>query len=285
MPTIWKPDMTKTQRLEGRVALVTGAGSGIGQAICRRLAEEGARLAVLDRDEAAARATAAGLAGDSHSLVADVARIDDMHRAVAEVVARFGRLDIAVNAAGVGASASLVETSMETWQRVIDVCLTGVFVSTQAQARQMIAQGGPGVIVNIASTNAQQAGEGLAAYCAAKAGAEMLGRVAALELAAHGIRVASVGPGLTDTPMVARLLANPAARREFLDNIPLNRPARPEDIAAAVAFLASDDAAYVTGQTLYVDGGASMMRYPSLASRRPPAAAVMDATDAAGARR
>lgn len=275
--------MTKTDRLEGRVALVTGAGSGIGQAICCRLVQEGARLAVLDRDEGAAQATAASLGGDALSLVADVACVEDMSRAIAQVVARFGRLDIAVNAAGVGASASLVETSIETWQRVIDVCLTGVFVCMQVQARQMMTQGGPAVILNIASTNAQQPGEGLAAYCAAKAGAEMLGRVAALELAAHGIRVASVGPGLTDTPMVARLLANPAARREFLDNIPLNRPARPEDIAAAVAFLASDDAAYVTGQTLYVDGGASMMRYPSLASRRPPAAAPADASAAEGA--
>ena len=266
--------MSESRRLQGRVALVTGAGSGIGRAICTRLAADGARLVALDRDLSAAEATASTLDTDALAVVADVASVDDMQRAVAQTVAHFGRLDIAVNAAGVGASALLVDTSLETWQRVMDVCLTGVFVSSQAQARQMIAQGGAAVIINIASTNAQQPGEGLAAYCAAKAGAEMLSRVSALELAAHGIRVAAVGPGLTDTPMVARLLANPAARGEFLDNIPLNRTARPEDIAAAVAFLASDDAAYVTGQTLYVDGGASMKRYPSLASRKPPALAV-----------
>ncbi|SEB25974.1 SDR family NAD(P)-dependent oxidoreductase [Variovorax sp. YR216] len=265
--------MIHVNRLEGRVALVTGAGSGIGHAICTRLAEEGARIVALDRDAAAANATATAIGDDAYAVAADVANVEDMQRAVAEVVERFGRLDIAVNAAGVGASSLLVDTQMETWQRVMDVCLTGVFVSSQAQARQMIAQGGPAVIVNIASTNAQQPGEGLAAYCAAKAGVDMLSRVAALELAPYGIRVAAVGPGLTDTPMVARLLANPSARDAFLDNIPAGRPARPEDIAAAVAFLASDDAAYVTGQTLYVDGGASMMRYPSLASRRAGAAA------------
>jgi NAD(P)-dependent dehydrogenase (short-subunit alcohol dehydrogenase family) len=266
--------VTIPTRLQGRVALVTGAGSGIGQAICSRLAQEGARVVALDRDPAAAAATAEVLGGGALAVTADVASAADMQRAVAETARCFGRLDIAVNAAGVGASSLMVDTPQDIWQRVMDVCLTGVFVSCQAQARQMIVQGGPGVIVNIASTNSQQPGEGLAAYCAAKAGAEMFGRVAALELAAHGIRVASVGPGLTDTPMVSRLLANPAAKAEFLDNIPLNRPARPEDIAAAVAFLASDDASYVTGQTLYVDGGASMKRYPSLASRRPRSTAI-----------
>ncbi|MDQ8033534.1 MAG: SDR family NAD(P)-dependent oxidoreductase [Bordetella sp.] len=263
--------MAPITRLQGRAALVTGAGSGIGRAICRRLADEGARIACLDRDAVAAQAAADEIGTDALALVANVANTDEMRRAVEATVAAFGRLEIAVNAAGVGASARLVDTAMDTWQHVLDVCLTGVFVSSQAQARQMIEQGGSAVIVNIASTNAQQPGEGLAAYCAAKAGVEMLGRVAALELAPHGIRVASVGPGLTDTPMVARLLADPVARDAFLDNIPLHRVARPEDIAAAVAYLASDDAAYVTGQTLYVDGGATMQRYPSLAARKPSA--------------
>jgi NAD(P)-dependent dehydrogenase (short-subunit alcohol dehydrogenase family) len=253
--------------------MVTGAGSGIGRAVCSRLAEEGAAVVALDLSPEAASATAAALGERALAVSADVCDPDAMAAAVAQAVERFGALDIAVNAAGVGASALMVDTALDTWDRVVDICLKGVFVSSQAQARQMISGGRGGVIVNVASTNASQPGEGLSAYCAAKAGVEMFGRVCALELAEHGIRVASVGPGLTETPMVARLLANARAREEFLDNIPLNRVAAPSDIAAAVAYLASDDAAYVTGQTLYVDGGASLKRYPSLASRTPSAAA------------
>ena len=259
--------------LSGRVALVTGAGSGIGRAICERLVQDGAQLAALDISSEAGVQTIAGLGVDCIALAVDVRDPAAMQRAVDQLVDRFGRLDIAVNAAGVGVSEWMVDTSIEAWDRVLDICLKGVFVSTQVQARRMIAQGEPGVIVNLASTNAVQAGEGLSAYCAAKAGVEMFSRVCALELAPKGIRVACVGPGLTDTPMVARLLGNPGARAAFMDNIPLGRPARPQDIAAAVAFLVSDGAAYVTGQTLYVDGGASLMRYPGLAERQPSATA------------
>jgi len=259
--------------LDRRIAMVTGAGSGIGQEICRQLAAQGARVAAIDLDLAAAARTAESLGGGVLALAADVADEAQMTAAVAQTVAHFGRLDIAVNAAGVGISARMVDTTLAQWQRVMDVCLTGVFVSARAQAAQMIAQGGSAVIVNIASTNSQQAGEGLSAYCAAKAGVDMFTKVAALELAPHGIRVLAVGPGLTDTPMVARLMANPVARGEFLANIPLARAALPADIAAMVAFLASDQAGYVTGQTIYVDGGASLMKYPSLASRRPAAPA------------
>lgn len=256
------------QRLAGKVAIVTGAGSGIGRAICMRLAGAGAMVAALDRDADAVAATVASLGDRAIALTADVASELEMDAAVQAVVERFGALDIGVNAAGIGASAPLVDTPVETWERVIRVCLTGVFVSMRRQAREM-ARLGSGVIVNIASTNAQQAGEGLSAYCAAKAGVEMLTRVGALELAASGVRVVGVAPGLTETPMVARFLADPGARHAFVSNIPSGRPAKPEEIAAAVEFLASDDAGYVTGQTLYVDGGASMMRYPSLAERRP----------------
>lgn len=258
--------------LDQRVALVTGAGSGIGAEICRALAAQGARVAALDLDLEAARRTADALDGQGLALSADVTDEGRMDEATAQVVRRFGRIDIAVNAAGVGVSARLVDTTLAQWNRVMDICLTGVFVGMRSQARQMASQGA-GVIVNIASTNAVQAGEGLSAYCAAKAGVDMLTKVAALELAPQGVRVVAVGPGLTDTPMVARLMANPVARGEFLENIPLARPARPADIAAMVAFLASDRAAYVTGQTIYVDGGASLMKYPSLAARAPTAPA------------
>jgi NAD(P)-dependent dehydrogenase (short-subunit alcohol dehydrogenase family) len=263
--------MTGHLTLTDKVALVTGGGSGIGQEVCRRLTADGATVVVVDSDQAAAAITAAAIGAKSLAVAADVSRDGEMDRAISAAVERFGRLDIAVNAAGVGFSAALVDTTLEQWERVLNVCLTGVFLSTRAEARQMVKQGHGGVIINIASTNSQQPGEGLSAYCSAKAGVDMLTKVSALELASHGIRVTAVAPGLTETPMVARFLSNPQIRNEFLSNIPLGRPALTADIAAAVAFLASDDAGYITGQTLYVDGGASMQKYPSLASRKPSA--------------
>lgn len=259
-------------QLKDRVALVTGAGSGIGREVCSHLARAGARIAALDLDLDAARSAVAELGAGHLALAANVSDERAVEAALKSTMSSFGHLDIAVNAAGIGVSAPMVETTMEQWQRVMDVCLTGVFVCARAEAKQMLKQGNGGVIVNIASTNARQAGEGLSAYCASKAGVDMFTKVAALELAPNGIRVLAVGPGLTQTPMVARLLNNPLAREEFISNIPLGRPAQPADIAAMVAFLCSDEAGYVTGQTIYVDGGASLMRYPSLESRRPRAA-------------
>lgn len=162
------------------------------------------------------------------------------------------------------------------------VNLTGVFVCCKHQARAMLPKK-TGVIINLVSTNALQPGEGLAAYCASKSGVAMLTRVAAMELAPRGLRVVGVGPGLTETPMVARLLAKPEARRAFLDGIPAGRPAAPEDIAGVVAFLASDAAAYINGDTIYVDGAALTRSYPSLAVRAPSASAHAAPTQTAGA--
>lgn len=259
-------------RLAGRCAIVVGGGSGMGQAVARRLSADGASVAVIDRDLDAARSTVATLKNGGFAVGADVADEADIARAIDACVAHLGALDIGVNAAGVGISVALLEQSLEQWQRVQNINLAGLFLCCKSQARHMKARPQGGVIVNFISTNAEQPGEGLSAYCASKAGAAMLTRVAALELAPHQIRVVGVGPGLTETPMVSRLLALPDARAEFLDNIPLGRPGKPADVAAVVAFLVSDDASYITGDTIYVDGGALNRRYPSLASRTPKAA-------------
>lgn len=267
--------MSVNEDFHGRVALITGAGSGMGKATARVLKERGAKLIVVDLDARAARATAMEL-GDNAVLPfeGDVTNVDDMTRAVQTVVDRWGRLDIGVNAAGLGASARIVDQSIEEFARVIDVSLTGVFVSMQAELRQFERQGGGGVVVNFASTNAQQPGEGLGAYCAAKSGVAMLTKVAALEVGAAGTRVVAVGPGLTETPMVARHLASPTTLASFVRGIPLGRPASPDEVARVVAFLCSDEAAYVTGDTVFVDGGALTRSYPSLAERSTQADAV-----------
>jgi NAD(P)-dependent dehydrogenase (short-subunit alcohol dehydrogenase family) len=150
------------------------------------------------------------------------------------------------------------------WQDVVGTCLTGVFLSVKHEARVMAAHGDGGAIINIASLNARQPAEGMAAYCSAKAAVEMLTRVAALELGPAGIRVAGIGPGLIDTPLTAYQRDLPSFRQAYLDNTPMGRIGTTADIAAAALFLASDDASWVTGETLFVDGGALTMAYPRM---------------------
>ena len=258
-----------TRNLSGRTAIVFGGGSGMGRAVAQRLSMEGVAVAVVDRDIEAASQTVATLKAGALAVAADVTNEAEVAQAIETCAHHFGSLDIAVNAAGIGISVALTEQSLDQWQRVQNVNLAGLFLCCKHQALTMKAQARGGVIVNFISTNAEQPGEGLSAYCASKAGAAMLTRVAAMELAPDNIRVVGVGPGLTETPMVARLLALPDAHAEFVDNIPLGRPGKPEDVAALVAFLVSDEAGYITGDTIYVDGGALNKRYPSLASRTP----------------
>jgi NAD(P)-dependent dehydrogenase (short-subunit alcohol dehydrogenase family) len=261
--------MSVAGRFDGRVALVTGGASGIGAATAGRFAAEGGRVAIVDRDVAAAQAAAAALGERVVAVVADVTQESQVQAAVAAAVARFGRLDVSVHAAGYGSSAEVVDLSLDQWRGVLDVDLTGVFLSTKHAARQMLRQGGGGAIVNIASTNAVQPGQGLAAYCAAKAGVVMFTQVAGMELAPQGVRVVGVGPGLTRTAATARFLDAPAVAQPWLDNIPAGRAASADEIAGLVLWLASDEAAYMSGETVFMDGGFRSRAYPTLRERRP----------------
>lgn len=256
------------ERFDGRVALVTGGASGIGAAVARRYVAEGGRVALVDRNVDAAQALAASIGDHALAVNADVRDEAQVDAAVQAAVSRFGRLDTAVNAAGYGTSAEVVDMTLAQWQGVLDVDLTGVFLCTKHAARQMLRQGGGGAIVNLSSTNGVQPGEGMAAYCVAKAGVVMFTQVAGMELAPQGIRVVGVGPGLTETPLTAPFLQSPTLRQPWLDNIPAGRPAQPEEIASLVLWLASDEAAYMSGETVFMDGSFRARAYPTLPQRR-----------------
>ena len=249
-------------RLEGRVALITGGASGIGLAIAERYLAEGARLLLADADSEKLSACDKALGERVASCPGDVRVEAEVEAMVEACVDRFGRLDVAVNSAGLGAYAPIVDQTEEQWDTVLDVCLKGVFLSIKHEARAMRAVGAGGVIINIASLNAFQPGEGMSAYCAAKAGVEMLTRVASLELAGAEIRVCGIAPGLVDTPLTDPLTQLPQIRDAYLENIPLARSGRPDDVASAALYLASDEASWVTGTTLSVDGGSRNKRYP-----------------------
>jgi NAD(P)-dependent dehydrogenase (short-subunit alcohol dehydrogenase family) len=176
----------------------------------------------------------------------------------------FGSLDIVVNVAGFGAIAPLTELAADKWKGVQAVTLEGVFYGVKHGARQMLEQGRSGVIINISSVNAQQPGEGQVAYCAAKAGVDMVTRCGALELGSRGIRVVGIAPGLVETPLTKKELENPAMRELFMDIIPMNRAVSAEEIAAAAVFLASDNARSINGETLAIDGGSLTRGYPRL---------------------
>lgn len=254
-------DAVPTPRYKGRTAIVTGGGSGIGAAIVRGLLAEGARVVIGDLNVASVEEFAAKYDDSVIGCVTDVTDADQVERLVHTATERFGRLDAAFNVAGFGLHADVLDIAGESWQRVLDVCLTGLLYSVQAEARQMLRGG---AIVNVASINGDTPMRGGVAYCSSKAGAVMLTKVAALELAERGIRVNALSPGLTDTPLTAAILAHPAARKAYLDRIPLNEVGTPEQMASAALFLASDDASYISGVDLAVDGGWRTTGYPDL---------------------
>jgi len=251
-------------RLEGRVALITGGASGIGRAIADRYVKEGGRVVLADLNQDLLKEAETQLGSACASVKADVTVEADMERAVAAAVEHFGKLDIGVNSAGMGTYAVLTDQTEEQWDTVINICLKGTFLSMKHEARQMIAQGGEGVIINISSLNSTQPGEGCSAYCSAKAGVNMLTRVGAMDLGPHKIRVCGIAPGLIETPLTGSIWEMPQLYDAYLENIPLGRAGVPEDIANAALFLASDDASWVSGETLFVDGASSTMRYPEM---------------------
>lgn len=245
--------------LEGKVAVVTGGSLGIGAAIVQRLAREGAAVALdyhlhsAQADAVAQSITAAG--GKVLVVQADVSNVASVQNLVRQVVATFGRLDILVNNAGIEEPTPFLEVDEASFDRQIAVDLKGPYFATQAAARQMAAQGDGGIIINISSVHEDLPMVGNAVYCAAKGGLRMLSRTLATELATRKIRILNIGPGAVATPINAATLADPVKKQALLAEIPLGRVAEPEDVANAVAWLASDQASYITGTTLFVDGG------------------------------
>ncbi len=251
-------------QLDGKAALITGAASGIGLAAARRFVEEGAQVALADRNADGAAEAARELGSQAMAISADVTDEDDVANMVASCIDRFGRLDIAFNNAGIGGFSPIQDYPLRDFQRVIDVCLTGVFLCIKHEAKQLIDQGAGGSIINTASLNSIQATEGLAAYCSAKAGVAMLTKVSALELGRHNIRVNSIGPGLIRTPLTEGLRVVPGLEDAFAQEAPLGRIGEPEDVAQLALWLASDASSLMTGQTVQLNGGADINKYPPL---------------------
>ncbi len=245
--------------LEGKVAIVTGGNSGIGRAIVLALAAEGANVVIdyvadpsstveLERQVAALDNRALGVE-------ADVSTVAGVQKLVDGAVSRMGRLDIMVNNAGIETRSSILDTTEEQYDKVLAINLKSAFFGTQLAAKQMIAQGGGGRIINITSVHEDWPMPGNTPYCLSKGGMRMLTRTAGVELGPHGVTVVGVGPGAVETPINLSTMNDPEKMKALDAAIPLARMAKPEEIGAVVAFLASDGASYLTATTVFADGG------------------------------
>ena len=252
-------------KLKDKVAIVTGGARGIGLAIAKRYVAEGAKVVIADIDETAGAAAAMALKADGRFVRADVGDARDAERLVNGACDAFGHLDILVNNAGIIHAADFLELAEADFDRVLRVNLKGAFLVGQAAARRMVAQvragRPPGAIVNLSSINAVVAIPNQVPYCVSKGGIDQLTKVMALSLAPFGIRVNAIGPGSIMTDILKSVATDKEAKRRLLARTPLGRIGEPDEIAAIAVFLASTDAGYVTGQTIYADGGRLGLNY------------------------
>jgi len=246
-------------RLQGKTAVVTGAGTGIGQAIALAFAKEGASVVVDYVGNASVAEDTLNkinaLGGKAVGVAADVSNPDHVSALLQQTLAAFGRLDILVNNAGIEKKFAFVDYPFEEWQKILAVNLTGTFLCSQGAAKQMIAQGGGGRIINISSIHEDLAFPLNAPYTATKGGIRMLMRTIAVELAPHQITVNNIGPGAIFTPIDLDVENDSKLNDQILAEIPMGRWGKPEEVAQLAVYLASDDAAYVTGSTHFIDGG------------------------------
>ena len=247
------------EELHGKVAIVTGGNSGIGKSVVLALAEKGASVVIdyVANEQATEdlERKIAGLGEKAVGIQADVSKIVDLQRVIDTAVSNFGRLDVMVNNAGIETRSSVLDTTEEQYERVLSINLKSAFFGTQLAAKQMIKQGGGGRIINMSSVHEDWPMPGNTPYCLSKGGMRMLTRTAGVELAKYDILVVGVGPGAVATPINTQTLNDPAALARLNSAIPIGRMAQPEEIAAVVAFLASDAASYLAATTIFADGG------------------------------